>query len=308
MVIYGREESRRPGYSVMHLKPAPKYDVIFGAAGCAKTGKEISGDTHSLTRISDERFLLALCDGMGSGEAAEKTSSMAISMVENFYRAGFDSETILSGVNRLLNVGGEDNFAALDICAVDLCKGVCDFIKLGAPEGYLKNKKNSGTGFSVTKAVHEAKNIGADIVVTMAGDDQMDPAYLPNLLDPIIEGGYDSSKGNRFFSKEGLKGMPKHRVWGSIILTFMTRLASGFYNIFDAQNGYYALGPKALQGIDFDSLTHGFPYENDLWINLNILGLKIIDVPIPARYGDEVSYEDVENYSFIYAVSYTGFF
>ncbi len=143
MVISKREESRTMGYSVLHLKPAPKYDVIFGAAGCAKEGKSISGDTHTLTRISDDRFLLALCDGMGSGESAEKTSSAAISMVENFYRAGFDSGTILPAVNRLLNVGGEDNFAALDICAIDLNKGICDFIKLGSPEGYIKGKANT---------------------------------------------------------------------------------------------------------------------------------------------------------------------
>lgn len=143
MIIHNREESRTPGNTVLHLKPAPKYDVIFGAAGCAKEGKSISGDTHSLTRIAEDKFLLALCDGMGSGESAEKTSSMAISMVENFYRAGFDSETILSGVNRLLNVGGEDNFATLDICAIDLSKGMCDFIKLGSPEGYIKSKNNT---------------------------------------------------------------------------------------------------------------------------------------------------------------------
>lgn len=143
MVISGREDSRREGFSVLHLKPAPKFDVVFGAAGCAKAGKAISGDTHSLTRIADDKFLIALCDGMGSGENAEKISSTAISMVENFYRAGFDSETILSGVNRLLNVGNEDNFAALDICALDLTQGVCDFIKLGAPEGYIKGAKHT---------------------------------------------------------------------------------------------------------------------------------------------------------------------
>lgn len=143
MIVCAREESKREGYSVLHLKSAPKFDVVFGAAGCAKQGRDISGDTHTLSRISDDKFLLALCDGMGSGQSAEKISSTAISMVENFYRAGFDSETILSGINRLLNVGGEDNFAALDICALDLKKGVCDFIKLGSPHGYIKRRKNT---------------------------------------------------------------------------------------------------------------------------------------------------------------------
>lgn len=143
MTVCKKEESRNPELCVLHLKPAPVYDVVFGAAGCAKEGKSISGDTHSLTRISDDKFLLALCDGMGSGESAERTSSMAISLVENFYRAGFDSETILSAVNRLLNVGAEDNFAALDICAIDLGGGSCDFIKLGSPQGYIKGRTST---------------------------------------------------------------------------------------------------------------------------------------------------------------------
>ncbi len=154
----------------------------------------------------------------------------------------------------------------------------------------LKNKKNIGTGGTVTRAVNKAKELGADITVTMAGDNQMDPKYLPDLLDPICDEGYDYTKGNRFYSKEGLKGMPKYRVWGSILLTFMTRLASGYWRMFDAQNGYYAIGPKALRSIDFNSLTKGFPYENDLLINLNILSMRIKDVSIPARYGDETSY------------------
>lgn len=155
---------------------------------------------------------------------------------------------------------------------------------------YLKNKKNLGAGGSVTNAINKAKQLGADITVTMAGDNQMDPKYLPDLLDPICDEGYDYTKGNRFYSKEGLKGMPKYRVWGSILLTFMTRLSSGYWRMFDAQNGYYAIGPRVLKTIDFNSLTKGFPYENDLLINLNILSMHIKDIPIPARYGDETSY------------------
>jgi stage II sporulation protein E len=84
--IQEREAARR--LQRVHLKPAPRYDVIFGVAGCAKEGKSISGDTHSLTGFRDDRFLLALCDGMGSGENAEKTSSTAISLVENFLQGG----------------------------------------------------------------------------------------------------------------------------------------------------------------------------------------------------------------------------
>ncbi|HBG81390.1 TPA: hypothetical protein DDW69_00960 [candidate division CPR2 bacterium] len=182
-----------------------------------------------------------------------------------------------------------DNIVIVDDCSTDNTEEIVKKHK-SKKVIYLKNGKNMGAGYSVTAAINKAKEVKADITITMAGDNQMDPKYVPSLLDALIDEGYDCAKGNRFYSKEGLKGMPRHRVWGSIILTFMTRMASGYWTIFDTQNGYYALGSKALYQIDFNSLTKGFPYENDLWINLNILGLKFKDVPIPAKYGDEVSY------------------
>jgi len=139
MNIYYKEQAENKNHLILFLKPAPKYDVIFGAAGCPKYGNELSGDTHSMVRLSDEKFLIALCDGMGSGQAAENMSSSTISLVENFYKSGLNSNLILDSVNSLLTVNADEIFAALDICVCDLNKGKADFIKLGAPNAYVKS-------------------------------------------------------------------------------------------------------------------------------------------------------------------------
>ncbi len=139
MMINTLENAAYAGWSIVELKTAPKYDVVFGSAGACKNGGNISGDTYSFLKVGDDKFMLAICDGMGSGTGAEKASNLAISLVENFYKAGFENEIILSSVNRLLSLGNEEMFTALDVAIVDLRSSVCDFIKMGAPEGFIKN-------------------------------------------------------------------------------------------------------------------------------------------------------------------------
>lgn len=132
--------SKYNGWSIINLVSAPKYDVIFGYSNKAKSSDNISGDTYSLLRLSDNRFMMALCDGMGSGEKANKTSELALSLVENFYKAGFDNEIILNSVNKLLSINNEESYTALDLGVIDLNNNFVDFIKLGAPVGFVKHK------------------------------------------------------------------------------------------------------------------------------------------------------------------------
>lgn len=140
MAAVAVESSKIRGWDVITLKTAPKFDAVFGTASCPKSTSRISGDCYSIIRISEDKFLLALCDGMGSGEKAERTSSLAIGLVENFYKAGFNNEIILSSINKLLSLNRDEIFSALDVCVVDLRAGIADFIKLGAPQSYLKHK------------------------------------------------------------------------------------------------------------------------------------------------------------------------
>ncbi len=123
-------------------KTAPTYDIAVGVAKTPKGGNESSGDTHSMIKLPSGKFMLALCDGMGSGEVANKKSETSINLIENFYKAGFDDETILSSVNKLLNLTSENVFSALDISVVDLKSGEVDFIKQGGTVGYIKQGEN----------------------------------------------------------------------------------------------------------------------------------------------------------------------
>lgn len=121
-------------------KKAPNLDAIFGVSQATKYQSTASGDTHSVLKIDQNKFLIALSDGMGSGEKAKNTSVATINLLESFYKAGLDSQTILQSVNKILSLGAEDTFSAVDIAVCDLKNSTCDFIKVGAPFGLILNK------------------------------------------------------------------------------------------------------------------------------------------------------------------------
>ena len=124
-----------------------------------------------------------------------------------------------------------------------------------------------------------ALDLGADVCVVMAGDGQMDPDYLPALLDPIVAGRAQFTKANRFYGRGSFAGMPRMRVLGNIALSFLTKAASGYWNLFDPQNGYTAIHRDALVRIPWDQIARRYDFENDLLINLNILRVPAVDVP-----------------------------
>ncbi len=132
--------SSKPGYVTMVLKTSPKFDCALAIASATKSGSNMSGDAHSAMRLDGDRFMFALCDGMGSGTNAEKTSETAMSLIENFYKAGFDSDIVLSSVNKLLTLQKEERFSALDVCVLDLKSGLGDFIKMGSPCSFVLSK------------------------------------------------------------------------------------------------------------------------------------------------------------------------
>jgi glycosyltransferase involved in cell wall biosynthesis len=153
----------------------------------------------------------------------------------------------------------------------------------------IEHEVNTGVGGAIIDGHKRALELGADVNVVMAGDAQMNPAYLPALLDPITDHGYGFTKANRFYSRQALAGMPALRVFGSIVLSFATKLASGYWNLFDPQNGYTAVTREALNRIDLDRIARRYSFENDLLISLGIANVRAKDVPIPGVYGEEVS-------------------
>lgn len=153
----------------------------------------------------------------------------------------------------------------------------------------LATEQNQGVGGATILGYRRALELNSDIVVKMDGDGQMPPEYLLFLLDAIIEQSYDYAKGNRFLAGESLSLMPRHRIMGNVLLTFMTKLASGYWHIFDPQNGYTAITASGLRVLNLDAIHSRFFFENDMLIHLNLFGFRVKDVAIPARYGKEES-------------------
>ena len=149
--------------------------------------------------------------------------------------------------------------------------------------------ENQGVGGAIVAGHKRALELGCDVSVVMAGDAQMDPAYLPPLLDPIADGEAQFTKANRFYGEGSFEGMPRHRVVGNIGMSFLTKAASGYWGLFDPQNGYTAIHRTALERLQLDRLAKRYEFENDLLIKLNVLRVPARDVPIPAVYGTEVS-------------------
>lgn len=153
----------------------------------------------------------------------------------------------------------------------------------------LRSPTNEGVGGAMARGFQHALTQGEGIIVKMDGDGQMDPADLPRLLDPIAERRCDYAKGNRFLRSRELDIMPRVRLAGNFILTFLTKLASGYWNVFDPQNGYLAISSSTLRLIDLDRLSRRYFFENDMLIHLNIFDARVRDVAMPSRYGAERS-------------------
>jgi glycosyltransferase involved in cell wall biosynthesis len=151
-------------------------------------------------------------------------------------------------------------------------------------------EKNSGVGGATIRGYQEALNLGVDIIVKMDGDGQMDPACLPVLIGPILSGKADYTKGNRFLHSNEINRMPFLRRIGNIGLSFLTKLASGYWNIFDPTNGYTAIRSKVVEKMDLLSLSPRYFFESSLLIELGMQRAMVVDVYIPAVYGNETSH------------------
>jgi stage II sporulation protein E len=129
------------GFAIVSVRSSPRYSLLFGVASVSKNFNVTNGDTFSFLRVSNSKTIMAICDGMGAGERAMRASTLALTLVENFYKAGFPDEIIMYSVNQLLSFTGQDIFSALDIAVFDLGNGDIDFIKVGAPDGFIKRER-----------------------------------------------------------------------------------------------------------------------------------------------------------------------
>lgn len=153
----------------------------------------------------------------------------------------------------------------------------------------LRHETNRGPGAAIKTGYLEALEQGMDVVATVDGDGQMEPERLEQLLNPIVAGEAGYAKGNRLGDPESWRTMPRLRLVGNVALSFLTKLASGYWRSRDAQNGFTAISRSALEAVDVETLYEYYGYCDEVLVRLNVDDVPVADIPMPARYGDETS-------------------
>lgn len=159
----------------------------------------------------------------------------------------------------------------------------------------VRNPVNLGVGGAVLNGYRHAIRDGATVIVKIDGDDQMDPSLIKTFVDPILSGEADYTKGNRFFDLQEIKQMPLLRRIGNLGLSFLSKASTGYWDIFDPTNGFTAIHARAAARLPFDSISKRYFFETDVLFRLNTIRAVVMDIPMDAKYGDEVSNLKISN-------------
>lgn len=149
--------------------------------------------------------------------------------------------------------------------------------------------ENQGVGGAVMTGYQAAILDGADVIVKIDGDSQMDSSLIPDFVLPIVMGEADYTKGNRFYDLEDIQSMPKIRLFGNAVLSLIAKFSTGYWDLFDPTNGYTAIHAGVARHLPFTKISKRYFFETDMLFRLNTLRAVVVDVPMSARYGEEVS-------------------
>ena len=153
----------------------------------------------------------------------------------------------------------------------------------------IRNPRNLGVGGAVMRGYLAGIEDGMDILVKIDGDGQMDPALIPTFVAPIVAGNADYTKGNRFFNLEDVRKMPPVRIFGNLVLSFIAKCSTGYWNIFDPTNGFTAIHARVARQLPFRKISERYFFESDMLFRLNTLQAVVVDIPMSAHYADEKS-------------------
>ena len=153
----------------------------------------------------------------------------------------------------------------------------------------LRHKENQGVGGAMVTGYRAALEDKNEIIIKLDGDGQMDPRLIPQFIAPIQSGECDYTKGNRFYYIDNVKAMPPIRLFGNAVLSFMTKLSSGYWHLFDPTNGYTAIHANILKNMQLSKLDKRYFFEIDILFRLNLLRANVQDIPMKAVYEDEES-------------------
>ncbi|MFH1638066.1 MAG: glycosyltransferase family 2 protein [Candidatus Woesearchaeota archaeon] len=168
----------------------------------------------------------------------------------------------------------------------------------------IQHKQNRGVGAAIITGYMQSLKDGYDIAVVIGGDYQMDLKDLPNFLEPLVKGEADYTKGNRFIYASGIpEEMPFKRIIGNSLLSLMVKIASGYYRIFDTQDGYTAITADAIRRVNWSKAYKGYGYPGDFLIVFNTYGLRVKDVPRKAIYLEGERQSQIKIFKYIIKVA-----
>lgn len=160
----------------------------------------------------------------------------------------------------------------------------------------IQHESNTGVGGAIKTGYLRAREDGIDVTAVMAGDGQMDPDRLEHIIQPVVDGRADYAKGNRFIKADHHAGMPRHRYVGNVVLSYLTKIATGYWDLSDPQMGYTAISHEALSDADIENMYEFYGYCNDLLVRLSAAGFRVVDVPAPVTYDEETSHISYRSY------------
>jgi dolichol-phosphate mannosyltransferase len=220
-----------------------------------------------------------------SASLVDKYKNAEIAVIIPAYRAELFIRRVITAIPEYVKW-----IVVVDDCSPDQTSDVVSAI-MDPRVILIRHATNQGVGGSMWTGYQAACKVGAQILVKLDADDQMDTRYIPDLIDPIIEGRSDYTKGNRFLHLSHIEAMPLIRRLGNIILSFLCKITTGYWSIFDPTNGFTAIHCDIIK-LFVDNkvnLDRRYFFEINMLIELSLLRAVVMDIHIPARYGDEVS-------------------
>lgn len=212
-------------------------------------------------------------------------TNYGIATVIPAYRVERDIESVVSGLPPYIK-----HIIVVDDASPDSC---ADLVTAAAQKDsritLIRHSKNQGVGGAMISGFRKALELGAQIIIKLDGDGQMDSAHIPALITPLLEGKADYVKGNRFRDFQSLQQMPIIRRIGNLGLSFLTKAATGYWNIFDPTNGFFAIRAEILAQLPLEKIDRRYYFETSMLSHLYLLDAYILDIPLPARYRGETS-------------------
>ena len=198
------------------------------------------------------------------------------------YRVEEHLEKVVAGIPEFVDI-----LLLVDDCSTDGTPVLVDRLADGHRIVALHHTENKGVGGAMKTAFRKAMEMAVDVVVKLDGDGQMDAAYIEPLVEALQEG--DFAKGNRLFDRRMLRRMPAIRRIGNMGVGFMVKAASGYWNVSDPVNGFFAIRTETLRRMDLDRIADRYFFESSMLIEMHYAGARIHEVSMPAIYADEHS-------------------